>query len=68
MIRNAIFSISAEGLIVDELFFILNFSRFELRRAYDFHLRLIRDDPYWISRKNCVKPIELPSINRVSLV
>ena len=27
----------------------------------------IRDDPYWISRKNSVELIELSSINKVSL-
>ena len=28
----------------------------------------IRDDPYWTSRKNSFKMIELSSINNVSLV
>ena len=28
----------------------------------------IRDDPYWISRKNSLELIELSSINKVSLV
>ena len=30
--------------------------------------RLIRDDPYWTSRKNSLELIELSSINKVSLV
>jgi hypothetical protein len=29
---------------------------------------LIRDDPYWTSRKNSLELIELSSINKVSLV
>ena len=29
---------------------------------------LIRDDPYWTSRKKCLELIELSSINKVSLV
>ncbi len=29
---------------------------------------LIRDDPYWTSRKNSLELIELPSINKVSSV
>ena len=28
----------------------------------------IRDDPYWISRKNSLELIELSTINKVSLV
>ncbi len=28
----------------------------------------IRDDPYWISRKNSLELIKLSSINKVSLV
>jgi hypothetical protein len=28
----------------------------------------IRDDPYWTSRENSVKLIELSSVNKVSLV
>ena len=28
----------------------------------------VRDDPYWTSRKNSLELIELPSINKVSLV
>ena len=29
---------------------------------------LIIDDPYWTSRENSLELIELPSINKVSLV
>ena len=39
---------------------------------YHYHrcsnTRSIRDDPYWISRKNTLELIELCSINKVSLV
>ena len=32
------------------------------------HTRSIRDDRYWTFRKNSLQPIELSSINKVTLV
>ena len=38
------------------------------KQSLDFLNGSIRDDPYWISRKNGLELIKLSSINKVSLV